>query len=329
MNALRNCCTRLLVSSQTLKLVNYTAERSMKRTIAPVLKELTRRKRIDKHRKPVIRSNFLEWNRDAELYAFSARLSEKFDSDLLQQALTNRSYVIKEEERQKSFGIENPLIELLDNRELITEGEIILPNIIESYLSTSFPNAPQDCILELCDYLLSTEMLSKVTTGIGLEELILTSEYPLNQETLANTFYAIVSALNRSADLNHTSIFVRDILIVNLAEKDLVEVWCPDQPLEIINEILERENREPVESRIIGQSGVKTIQPVFQIGLYSEKDFISSGFGETIEEAEKAAGLKALSQMFGLADSSRPLKCDLLVKEPVQNVPLKSWRRTN
>ena len=59
----------------------------------------------------------------------------------------HRSYVIQEEEKQKKVGIENPEIELLDNRELISDGQKILPQIVESYLSKSLPYAPQDCIL--------------------------------------------------------------------------------------------------------------------------------------------------------------------------------------
>ncbi|XP_033216052.1 39S ribosomal protein L44, mitochondrial [Belonocnema kinseyi] len=328
MNALRNC-TRLLVNIPKLNLVNYTAHRGIKRSIRPVLFELTRRKRAEKNKRPVIRSNFLEWNRGAELYAFNVRLSEKFDEDILEQALTHRSYVIQEEEKQKKVGIENPEIELLDNRELITDGQKILPRIVESYLSKSLPYAPQDCILVLRDYLLSTKMLASVTTGIGLKDLVLSSEYPLTDETLARTFYAVVSALIQSADVHHASLFVRDMLIVVLAEKDLLEIWCPADPLNILNEILEREGQELVEPRIIGQTGIRTIQPVFQVGLYTNKKFISSAFGETIEEAQKAAALKALSQMFGLSDSSRPLNFNLEVKDPVQNVPLKSWRRSN
>ena len=32
------------------------------------------------------------------------------------------------------------------NQDLIKEGETILPQIVSSYLSTSLPFAPQDCI---------------------------------------------------------------------------------------------------------------------------------------------------------------------------------------
>lgn len=92
------------------------------------------------------RSKFLDWNRDAELYAFNNRLSESFDMDLLQQAFINRSYIIKEEEEQKKVGIEDPQIDLEDNRELIDEGKEIADLTIERYLHQVLPLAPRECV---------------------------------------------------------------------------------------------------------------------------------------------------------------------------------------
>lgn len=68
----------------------YSVQRNIRRSLAPILFELTSRKKQEKNRKPVIRNTFLEWNRDSELYAFNQRLSEKFDTVLLEQALTHR-----------------------------------------------------------------------------------------------------------------------------------------------------------------------------------------------------------------------------------------------
>lgn len=66
------------------------------------------------------RNTFLEWNLEAELYAFGKRLNEDFDSDLLLQAFTDRSYVIKEEMKQKEMDID---IQMKDSRELAEEGK--------------------------------------------------------------------------------------------------------------------------------------------------------------------------------------------------------------
>lgn len=126
------------------------------------------------------------------------------------------------------------------------------------------------------DFLSEIEFLLKAWFKNSIDFYFL-QEYPLEDETLARTFYAVVSALIQSADVDHACLFVRDMLIVVLAEKDLLEIWCPAEPLNILNEILEREGQELVEPRLIGQTGIRTVQPVFQVGLYTNKKFISSG----------------------------------------------------
>lgn len=75
----------------------YLATRSIKRWVSPTLRELKRRK--DKMGPEPIarRSSFIDWNFNAELYAFSKRLNENFNLTLLQQAFTQRySYLTKD-----------------------------------------------------------------------------------------------------------------------------------------------------------------------------------------------------------------------------------------
>lgn len=83
-----------------------------------MLLKLREKKQGGKVVKP--RNTFLEWNLEAELYAFGKRLNEDFDADLLLQAFTDRSYVIKEEMKQKEMDID---IKMKDNRELAEEGK--------------------------------------------------------------------------------------------------------------------------------------------------------------------------------------------------------------
>lgn len=110
------------------------------------MKELTRRKKAWKD--PIIspRNKYAEWNRDCEIYAFNQRLSEKFDTELLEQAFTHQSYIAQELEEQKKVGITDPQLDLKDNFELINEGKQIVPLIIENYLYQALPLAPKECI---------------------------------------------------------------------------------------------------------------------------------------------------------------------------------------
>lgn len=81
--------------------------------------ELKRREDKLGGKKSFPRNTFLEWNLEAELYAFGKRLNEDLDSDLLLQAFTDRSYVIKEEMKQKEMEFD---LKMNDNRELAEGG---------------------------------------------------------------------------------------------------------------------------------------------------------------------------------------------------------------
>ncbi|XP_011502006.1 PREDICTED: 39S ribosomal protein L44, mitochondrial [Ceratosolen solmsi marchali] len=323
-------CIKSIIEFHKLKSISQISQRHIKRHIRPTLIELTKRKRKLKETFSNPRNEYLEWNWNAELFAFNSRLTEKFDLELLKQAFTHRSYIINETEKQKQVGIENPILDLVDNTEFIIEGEQIVPLIIENYLSHALPLAPQECIYALKNYLLSTEILAKTSSCIGVKDLILSMERHPTEETLAKTFYALISALNRSVNLEHASLFVRDILISLLVEKDLTEIWCVEDPISILNDILSRENKELAEPRIIAQTGINTLLSVYQIAVYSNKKFLGSGIGETIEEAKNMAALNTLHKMFGLLDSSKPIRCNLKIDDSgSKNLPLTEWRSQN
>jgi len=66
---------------------------------------------------------------------------------LLQQALTERSYIIREEERQKNVGIEQPTLNLSDNKELVSKGSDFIDDIVKRYLRTVLPRLPEEGIM--------------------------------------------------------------------------------------------------------------------------------------------------------------------------------------
>lgn len=107
--------------------MNALTGQKISRWVAPTLMELKKREDKLGGKKVTPRNTFLEWNLEAELFAFGKRLNEDFDSDLLLEAFTDRSYVIKEEMKQKEMNID---IKVKDNRQLAEEGKCIieLPN---------------------------------------------------------------------------------------------------------------------------------------------------------------------------------------------------------
>jgi len=307
MNALRSC-VKTVILSKGLRSINYEGHRYWQRWISPTQRELTRLKRKQGPQPELKRSTFLEWNRSAEIYAFNVRLSESFDTEKLEQAFTHRSYLIQEEQKQKEMGIENPILAVQDNIELVRKGEKLTSEIVQNYLAEVLPHVPEDVIISLHDYLLSEKILADAAFHIGTKDIILTEEHPVAQKTLADTFLALVAALAESVDANHAANFVRDFLIVILAEKDLTEIWNPAQPVELLNDVLQKQNRSPAEPRLIAYTGQNTLEPVYHVGMYSDKQFLGSGFGQTIKEAKNVAAINVLSRIFGLSDSSKPMQ---------------------
>ncbi|XP_011641219.1 39S ribosomal protein L44, mitochondrial [Pogonomyrmex barbatus] len=307
MNALRSCL-KTVILNQGVRSINYQGQRNIKRWVAPTQVEITKRKKILGSQPEPKRNTFLDWNRSAEIYAFNVRLSEKFDTEKLEQAFTHRSYIIQEEQRMKEMGIEDPVLNIHDNTELVRKGEKLTAEIVQNYLMQVLPHASENVIISLYDYLLSEEILAKAALHIGTKDIILTEEHPVAQKTLADTFLALVAALEESVDVNHTANFVRDFLIVILAEKDLTEIWNPSQPVELLNDILRKQNRSPAEPRLIGHAGQNTLLVTYHVAMYSDKQFLGSGFGQTIQEAKDVAAINILSRIYGLSDSSKPIQ---------------------
>ena len=63
-------------------------------------------------------------NYNAELYAFAARVGERFDDTLLRKALTDVGYAEAERERQRDLGILDSHIS--SNVDLAVKGNVLI-----------------------------------------------------------------------------------------------------------------------------------------------------------------------------------------------------------
>lgn len=84
-------------------------------------------------------------NYKAELYSFGKRLGEEFDEAVLRKALTESSYVIKNEKEASEVGIESEHT-MEDNRRMALQGEEIMNEFIPSYLRHALPRLPEEGI---------------------------------------------------------------------------------------------------------------------------------------------------------------------------------------
>nr|CAD7394505.1 unnamed protein product [Timema cristinae] len=294
-----------LKSSSTL-----TFQRPIHRWVAPTLVELKRRKDRMGPQPLQHRATYLEWNYQAELYAFGKRLNEEFSENLLQCALTQRSYIFQEEARQRNLGIEAPRLALVDNVQLAGSGESLMSLSIFRSLRASLPLFPEEGISALHEYLMSNKVLAIVSSGIGTKDLILCSDFPVEEETLANTFKAVVGALAQSSGEERAIRFVQDFVVTHLCGKDVNEIWAPPDTLSTVSNILSREGKAPPEPRLIGEAGRNTILATYIVGIYSEKQLLGTGFGETLQTAKEMAAHNVLHRFFHTTETFQPVFFD-------------------
>lgn len=235
---------------------------------------------------------------NAELYAFGQRLSESFQLPLLQRAFIHKSYIVQETDKQKELGIENPSLGVEDNEPLVKSGEKLLDNFVDQFIKGRLANAPGNLQTALKDYLLSVEMLAKISKNIGTTDLILTAEFPVQKETLANTFKAIIGALAESSGEERANRFVYDFVCTHLNQLDYATLWSSENAFEELEKKCLADKLGSPEPRIIGSCGANTLLASYNVGIYCDKNMIGSGFGETVEVAISEASADALRGLY-------------------------------
>lgn len=253
---------------------------------------------------PEIRSNFLEWNYNSEIFAFGKRLNENFDSDLLKKAFKTRSFVILEEQKHKEIGVEG--IPLEDNLSLVKRGEHLIETYINEFVKKSLPSLPDDGINSVRLYLTSTDMLSHISSNLGTKDLILSSIYPPDQHSLSDSLKAIVGALAESSGDERAGVFIKDFICTQLNQKDINDIWEIERPLERLEELCDLQKLGKPEPRLISEAGKNTILAAYHVGMYLNKKQIGTGFGENVNTAIQMASRDSLNEIFKTQNSMKP-----------------------
>ncbi|XP_026740816.1 39S ribosomal protein L44, mitochondrial [Trichoplusia ni] len=293
--------------AKAVRIQQTTQAQKIHRWVAPTLMELKRREDKLGGKKYYPRNTFLDWNLEAELYAFGQRLNEEFDSDLLLQAFTDRSYVIKEEMKQKEMDFD---IKMKDNKELADIGENFIRAYIQNYLETVLPKFPLEGLKCIRNHLTSESVLANISLHLGTKDIILAAEYPVDNFILANTFKAIVGALLDSSGEERAAHFVRDFVITQLQGQDVNEYWPIEDPWTMLTDILKKDGAT-IEPRLIGEAGKNTLLACYRVGLYVDKKILSTGFGESVAVAKEMAAREALKKIFGTEDHMKPINFQL------------------
>ncbi len=252
-------------------------------------------------------------NYDAELFAFCARLRERFDGHLLRQSFLAPSYAEAERRRLRELGVEDTATAVGDNSELAAAGEEAVREALEEFLRPAFPYLPEEGVQALVRHLTGVDVIADVSFHIGTKDLIKSEvtgsfpgsfrslltqllffsfylqEYPPSKSTHKQTFYALVEALRLTEDSEETSSstspqpasrwrrFVVDLVAARLHGQDLSDVWDVSDPMGTLARILAQAGRGEPESRLLWESGVDSILGCTHIGVYSDKELIGQG----------------------------------------------------
>ncbi|RZF36722.1 hypothetical protein LSTR_LSTR005035 [Laodelphax striatellus] len=303
--------------------------RGFKRWLRPTLQTLKKRKeRMDPEPLPR-RSSFTDWNYKSELFAFGKRLGEDLNLDVLRTAVTTREFVLNEIDQQKAVGIEID-IQMNDNSKMILEGSEIINNYSLNFLRSAFPKLPEEGVIAVQTYLTCEENLSTLAKNLGVADLMLTPEHPVEAVTLSNGFKALVAAISESSGIERANLFVRDFVMTQLVGKNINELWEVNDPLNLLSSILQRDGKQPFEPRIVAETGRNTILANYQVGLYVNKELIGLGCGESIKIATEVAARDALRELFDTTESMKPVNFDVeSLPQTFANFSIQDWSSKN
>ncbi|XP_072110621.1 large ribosomal subunit protein mL44 isoform X1 [Mobula birostris] len=298
----------------------YTPIREKKRWMKSYVLLMERKRKLEGPPPPKPRcvSQQPNWDYHAEVEAFGYRLHENFKLDLLKTAFINPCYITLEEARRQDLKLdkENIKLNLKDNRDLSERGSVFATAYLQDCFSRAYPNLPDDGIQALTSYVTGSQVVCHVARNLAVEDLVLSAEFPVPQEVLQKTFFAVVGALIESSGTEKASLFIRDFLITQLIGKDLFEMWSVVNPMGLLVEELKKRKVPLPEPRLTRQSGSGTVLPVYFVGLYSDKQLIAEGPGETILVAEEEAARVALRKLYGYTESRPPWDYSIPPKEP-------------
>ncbi|RUS81014.1 hypothetical protein EGW08_011219 [Elysia chlorotica] len=255
------------------------------------------------------RSEWINWNYDAEIYAFGQRLGEDFNESTLRQAFINRSYVEGERKKRAELGIDINAVplQLEDNTQLADDGFALMSSYVKVYLRNIYPYMFEEGISAVHDYLTTDKMLAHIAKHIGCEDLILSEEIPVMESTLSTAFKAVIGALFNDKGQEQAERFVRDFVLPQLIEEDINQLWHIVNPMGLLKAMLSLSGKGEPEPRLLWKSGINTIMSLYWVGIYSDKEFIAKSPGETVLIAEEMAAREAIKKIMKTDDSRAPL----------------------
>ncbi|XP_055053033.2 large ribosomal subunit protein mL44 [Misgurnus anguillicaudatus] len=301
--------------------VMLTQIREKKRWMKAYTLIMERKRKMEGPPPPKARSQQPNFDYHAEVEAFSARLQEHFSVDLLKTSFVNPCYLRSEEERRHLLGLdaEATALNLQDNSELQEHGRTFTQGFLNNWCRENFPSLPEEGVAAVVGHLSGSEVMCHVARNLAVEELTMSAEFPVPDEILKGTFFAVIGALEQSSGSLRAGLFIRDFLVTQLIGKDLFDMWKVVDPMGLLVKELSRKGIALPEPRLIRSAGASTVLPLYFVGLYSDRNLLAQGPGETVLAAEEEAARVALRKLYGYTENRRPWDFTT-PSEPLQNL---------
>jgi len=211
--------------------------------------------------------------------------------DLLQQALTHRSYL--NESGRKTRTLEaNERLEFL--------GDAILDFVVSAWLFKELPKWLEGGLTNLRSGLVKTENLADVANQIKLGNYLLLGKGEKetggqkNRHLLANTLEAIIGALFIDQGLQASRKFIRSHFQATF--KKLIESEKLKDYKSLLQENLQAKTKETPIYKTINEDGPDH-QKKFAVGVFFQNKLIGKGEGKSKQEAQQEAAKLALHQL--------------------------------
>jgi len=264
---------------------------------------MKRKIEIEGKPEPTARRNIGQWDEVAELNCFKKRLGIEMENDLLEAVFAV--------DPSQSLLFSSPKT----HTELCSLGEDFTYRFLQHYTSISLSDAPEDCQQSVIDYLRDPSTLSHLAAHLGYDDLVRSPIYPIPEGILADVFHASIGAIS----LQHPVVagrFLIDFLIPQLVGKDILhDIWKPTDPMSLLVEELKARSMSAPEARLISQTGINTVMPMFVVGLYSGRDFLANSGAESVALAEVDAAKIVLRKFYRLEECGKTLMMGRRVTE--------------
>ena len=219
--------------------------------------------------------------------ALESTIEYKFkNKDLLQEALTHRSYLN-----------ENPDWQLPHNERLEYLGDAVLELAVTEELYNRFPEYDEGKLTALRAALVNYQILSQIGRELGLNEAVLLSRGEAKDTgrardvILANAMEALIGAIYLDSDYQRIRNFVNQFILNHLEE--VMRTGAYKDAKSLLQEKIQSERKLTPTYKVLQEKGPEH-HKLFEVGVYFGEDFIASGEGHSKQEAEVEAARKAL-----------------------------------